>query len=165
MLGFGPRKKYPPALLRASGSDMYNVSEYMWIIIPLFCILLLRLDVLRYILENELFVLLFQSSALSLPLTGSLGTSTLWGLYLYHNIMIFLQFFEVVSDYFYPIIQLVIFLIASYFSFHKRVVSRVMVSPGVVYASRVGKYVVLCVHILALKVGLFLFRGPTLVLS
>ena len=35
MLDFGPRKKYPPALLCASCSDMYDVSKYMWRIIPL----------------------------------------------------------------------------------------------------------------------------------
>ena len=80
MLGFGPRKKYPPALLRASGSSIYNALEYMWIIVPLLCILLLRLDVLHCNLENELFVLRFQSLALSVPLTGSLGKSTLRGL-------------------------------------------------------------------------------------
>ena len=36
MLDFGSRKKYPPGLLHASGSDMYDSLEYMWIIIPLF---------------------------------------------------------------------------------------------------------------------------------
>ena len=32
---FGPRTKYPPALLRAYGSDVWDASEYMWRIIML----------------------------------------------------------------------------------------------------------------------------------
>ena len=40
-----------------------------------------------------------------------------------------------------------------------------MVSPAFIYVSRVGKHVVLCVHILALKVGPLLFHSTTLVLS
>ena len=35
VLDFGPSKKYPPALLRDSGSEMWDASEYMWIIISL----------------------------------------------------------------------------------------------------------------------------------
>ena len=56
-------------------------------------------------------------------------------------------------------------MIASDCSFHKRVVFRGMVSPAVTYISRAGKHVVMRIHILALKVRLFLFYGPTLVLS
>ena len=43
--------------------------------------------------------------------------------------------------------------------------SRGMVIPAVVYFSCVGNHVVLRVHNLTLKVGLFLFHSPTLVLS
>ena len=96
---------------------------------------------------------------------GSLGTSTLWGLWIYHNIIISLQFPEVFSDYFHQILQLLLFMIGSDFYFHKRVVSRGMVSPAVVLVSRVGKHVVLRVHILEFKVGPFLFHSTTLVLS
>ena len=38
-------------------------------------------------------------------------------------------------------------------------------STAVVYVSRVGKHVVLRIHILALKVGAFIFHSPNLVLS
>ena len=44
-------------------------------------------------------------------------------------------------------------MIASDFSFHKRGVSRGMVSTAVVLVSRVGNHVVLRIHILVLKVG------------
>ena len=60
-----------------------------------FCILLLRLDVLRCNLEIEWFVLRFQFSALSAPPLGSLGPSKLWGIWLWHNIIISLLFSEV----------------------------------------------------------------------
>ena len=46
-----------------------------------FCILLLRLDVLRCNLEIELFVFRFQLSALSVPPSVSLVTSALLGLW------------------------------------------------------------------------------------
>ena len=107
----------------------------------------------------------FQLSALSAPPSGSLGPSILWGLWLYHNIRILLQFSEVFSGYFHLVIQLVLFMTASDYSLHKRVVSRGMVSPVVVLVSHVGKHVVLSVHILALKVVSFLFHSPTLMLS
>ena len=35
VLDFGPRKKYPTALITASGYDMLDASKYMWRIIPL----------------------------------------------------------------------------------------------------------------------------------
>ena len=35
VLDVGPSKKYPPALLHASGSAMWDAYEYMWIIISL----------------------------------------------------------------------------------------------------------------------------------
>ena len=101
---------------------------------------------------------------MSAPPPGSSVPSTLWGLWLQHNIKNFLQFSEVFSDYFHPIIQLVLFLIASDCSYHKRVVARGIVSPAVVLVSCVGKHVVLRVHILSLKVGPFLFHSPTLVI-
>ena len=45
VLDFGPRKKYPPALFRASGSDMRDASEYMRRIVALLLyFLLLGLD-------------------------------------------------------------------------------------------------------------------------
>ena len=97
-----------------------------------FCILLLRLYVLRCNIEIEGFVLRFQLSDFSAPPPGSLGPSTLWGLWLWHNIIIFLVFYEVFSDYTHTIIQLVLFLIAYDCSFHKLVVSRGMVSPAVI---------------------------------
>ena len=55
VLDFGSKKKYPLDLICASGSDMYDASEYTWRIIQLFCILLCCLDVLRCNLENECF--------------------------------------------------------------------------------------------------------------
>ena len=58
-----------------------------------------------------------------------------------------------------------IFLISSDRLSHRLVVSRGMVSPAVVLISRVGRNVVLRVHIPALKFGLFLFHSPTSVLS
>ena len=60
---------------------------------------------------------------------------------------------------------MVLFLIAYYCSFNKRVVSRGMVIPEVFLVSRVGNHVMLCVYILALKVGTVIFHSPTLVLS
>ena len=60
--------------------------------------------------------------------------------------------------------HLVIFMIVSDCFFHIRVVSRGMVSPAVFLVSCVGNIVVLHVHILVLKVGLFLFNSPTSVL-
>ena len=84
-----------------------------------FCIILLYLDVLCCNLEIELSVLWFQLSALSAPLPGSLGPSALWVLWIWHNIRIFLLFSDVFSDYIHPIIQLVVFLIASDCFFHK----------------------------------------------
>ena len=30
-----PKKKYPPALIRTSGSDIYDASKYMWRFVPL----------------------------------------------------------------------------------------------------------------------------------
>ena len=83
-------------------------------------------------LEIEWFVLQSQLSALSAPPPGNLGPSTLWGLWLWHNIIIFLLFSEVFSDYVHPILQLVLFMTAYDCSFHKRVVSRGMASPTVV---------------------------------
>ena len=56
-------------------------------------------------------------------------------------------------------------MIASDCYFHQRVVSRGMVIPTVVLVSCVGKHVVLYVHILALKVGTFLYHSTTLVIS
>ena len=35
VLDFGSRKNHPPALLHDSGSEMYYVLDYMWIIITL----------------------------------------------------------------------------------------------------------------------------------
>ena len=56
-------------------------------------------------------------------------------------------------------------MIASDCFFRMWVVSRGMVSPGVVLVYRFGSNVVLRVHILVLKVGPCLFYGPTSVLS
>ena len=114
-------------------------------------------------LENEWFVLRFQLSYLSAPLSGILGPSTFWGIWLYHDIRIVLQFSEVFSDYIRLILQLLLFMISSYCSFHKRVVYWGTMSPVVVLVSRVGKHLVLHVHILALIFGPFLFHSPTLV--
>ena len=58
-----------------------------------------------------------------------------------------------------------LFLKASDCYFHKRVVSRGMVSPAVVSVSFVGKNVVLRIHILSLEVGPFIFHSPTILLS
>ena len=68
-----------------------------------FCIMLLCLDVLRCNLEIKLSVLRFPFSALSILPPGSLVPSTLWGLWIHHNIRVFLQFSEFFSDYFHPI--------------------------------------------------------------
>ena len=106
-----------------------------------------------------------QLSALCTPPPGSLGPSTLWDLWICHNLRIFLPFSEVFSDYVHPVLHMVFFLTASDFSFRERVVSRGMENPAGVYVSRVGKRVVLRVHNLALKVGPFLFGSPILVLS
>ena len=107
----------------------------------------------------------FQLSDLYALLPGNLWSSTLWGLWIYHNIRIFLQFSEVFSDYFHPILQLVLFMIAYDCSFRKLVVSRGMVSPAEELVSRYGKHVVLRVHIMVFKVGPFLFHSTTLVIS
>ena len=56
-------------------------------------------------------------------------------------------------------------MIASDCSLHILVVYRGMVSPAVFLVSHVGKHVVLRLHILALKVGPFIFLSPTLVIS
>ena len=130
-----------------------------------FYMMLLCLNVLRCNLENEWLFLRFQFSSLSAPLPGSLGPSTLWGLWLKHNIRIPPQFSQVFSDYFNPNLQLVLFMIASDYYFHKRFVSRGMVSPAVVLVSRVVSNVMLLIHILVQKVGPLLFHSPTLVLS
>ena len=130
-----------------------------------FCILLLRLDLLRCISEIEWFVLRFQLFAFYVLLPGSLVPSILWGLWLWHNIITFLLFSEVFSDFIHPIIQLVIFLTSYDCYFHKRVVSRGMVSPAVVSVSFVVKNVVLRIHILALEVWPFIFHSPTILLS
>ena len=52
-----------------------------------------------------------------------------------------------------------IFLIASDFYFHKRVLSRGMMSPALVLVSCVGKHAVLRVDVLALKVGPLIFHS------
>ena len=132
VLKFGPRKNIlcicfvPPVLICRMNWSIWGES------FQFFCILLLCLDMLRCNLEIESFVLQFQLSALSSPSSGSLGPSTLWDIWLWHNIRVFLLFYEVFSDYIHPIIQLVIFMIAYDYSFYKRVVSRGMVSPVVV---------------------------------
>ena len=40
VLNFGPRKKYPHDLIRTSGSDMWDASQYMWriILLILYCV-------------------------------------------------------------------------------------------------------------------------------
>ena len=101
----------------------------------------------------------------SAPLLGSLESSTLWYQWIQYNIKNFIQFSEVFPDYFHPILQRLIFLIASDFSFHKQVLSRGMVIPTVVLVLHVVKHVVLRVHILALNVEPFLFHSPTFMLS
>ena len=73
--------------------------------------------------------------------------------------------YEVFSYYIYPILQLVIFLVASDCYFRKLFVSRGMVSPEIVSFFCVGNNVVLRVHNLELKVVPFLFHSLTLVLS
>ena len=107
----------------------------------------------------------FQFSDLSAPLPGNFGPSTLRGIWIYHNIIFFLQFSKVFFGYFHQILHLVLFLIAYDCYFQKRVVFRGIVSPAVVLVSSIGKHVVLRVHILALKVEPLLFHSPTLVLS
>ena len=95
-------------------------------------IILLHLDVLRYNLEIEFFVLQFQLLDYSVPPYSHLSRDE--------------RSYDVFSDYFNPIIQLVLFLISSDCFFHIWVVSRGMVSPGFFFVSRVGKNVVLHIY-------------------
>ena len=129
-----------------------------------FCIVLMRLDFLRCNFKIELFFLRFWLLALSVPPPVSLVPPTLWCIWLYHNIGIFQQKFWSLFDYFHPIIQLVIFLIAYDCFPHRWVVSRGLVITGVFWVFCVGKNVVLHVHILELEVRPCLFHIPTSVL-
>ena len=97
-----------------------------------FCILLLCLDVLRCNWETEWFFLQFKFSALSALPPGILGPLTLCGLWIWHNIRVFLQFSKVFPEYIHPILRLVNFMIASNCYLHERIVSMDMVIPAVI---------------------------------
>ena len=101
---------------------------------------------------------------LSLIPPVSLVPSKIWDLWLYHNTGIFQIFFGVFFNYFHPIIQLVISLIASDLFFHRCFVSRGMVNPVVFWFFCVGRDVVLSICILAFKVVPCFFHSLTLVL-
>ena len=126
--------------------------------------MLLHMDVSRCNLKIELFISRFQFLDLYITPPVSLVPSVFLGLWIQHNIVNFQQCFGVFFDYFHPLIQLVLFLIATNCFTHIWVVSRGMERPRILCVFCVGNNVVLRLHILSSKVGPCLFHSPTSVI-
>ena len=99
--------------------------------------MLLRLDVSRCNKKKRVIFLRFCLLDLSVLTPVILVPSTLWSQWIYHNTGMYQQFERVFFEYFHPILQLVISLIASDCFPHIWIVARGMVITVVFWVFRV----------------------------